>query len=100
MVQEPVTCQMSVQSDTRSNEHTVYSYCSRLSSHVQEAGIDAERLASYDRAIRSEPRFTAEQAPELLRDLSAYLVTLKAWPDSPLLLAGTYIVVDAASLQG
>ncbi|KAK9838302.1 hypothetical protein WJX81_003198 [Elliptochloris bilobata] len=45
---------------------------------LEEAGIDAARLASYDRAIRSEPRFTVEQAPGLLRDLSAYLVTLKA----------------------
>lgn len=44
---------------------------------TQEAGIDAARLASYDRAIRSEPRFSAEQAPGLVQDLSAYLVTLK-----------------------
>ena len=44
---------------------------------AQEAGIDAARLASYDRAIRSEPRFSSEQAPGLLHDLSAYLVTLK-----------------------
>ena len=44
---------------------------------AQEAGIDAARLASYDRAIRSEPHFSTEQAPGLLHDLSAYLVTLK-----------------------
>lgn len=94
-----MTCQMNMQSVTRSDGHTIFSNCSRLSSHVQEAGINAERLASYDRAIRSEPRFTAEQAPKLLRDLSAYLVTLKAWSDSSLLPAGTYIVVDAASMQ-
>jgi alpha-glucan,water dikinase len=41
------------------------------------AGISAERLASFDRAIRSEPHFNAQQVPRLRRDLTAYLRTLK-----------------------
>jgi hypothetical protein len=45
---------------------------------AQAAGIDAARLASYDRPIVSEPRFAAEQAPGLARDLTAYLATLRA----------------------
>jgi len=45
---------------------------------MQAAGIDAARLASYDRPIVSEPRFAPEQAPGLARDLTAYLATLRA----------------------
>ena len=43
----------------------------------QANGIDAARLASYDRAIREEPNFNAEQVEGLTRDLTAYLATLK-----------------------
>ena len=44
---------------------------------LQAAGIDGERLASYDRPIVSEPRVSVEQAPGLLRALEAYHITLK-----------------------
>ena len=43
----------------------------------QANGIDAARLASYDRAIRDEPSFKPEQVEGLTRDLTAYLSTLK-----------------------
>ena len=43
----------------------------------QAANITAERLASFDRPIRSTPHFKQEQAEGLLRDLTAYLQTLK-----------------------
>jgi hypothetical protein len=43
----------------------------------QASNITKRRLASFDRPIVSEPRFTAEQAPGLIRDLSEYLLTLK-----------------------
>ena len=43
------------------------------------AGINAERLASYDRPIRSStPTFSAEQVPGLTEDLIAYRRTLAA----------------------
>ncbi|KAG2427905.1 hypothetical protein HYH02_014507 [Chlamydomonas schloesseri] len=42
------------------------------------AGITAQRLASFDRAITSEPRFSGQQAAGLQRDLAAYLQTLQA----------------------
>ncbi|KAK9830544.1 hypothetical protein WJX72_012386 [[Myrmecia] bisecta] len=45
---------------------------------LQAANISKERLASFDRAIRSEPSFKKEQIPGLTRDLTAYLQTLKA----------------------
>ena len=48
---------------------------------VQASGIDAARLASYDRAIREEPSFKSEQVEGLTRDLTAYLTTLKVSPD-------------------
>ena len=44
---------------------------------LQASGIDAARLASYDRAIREEPSFKSEQVEGLTRDLTAYLTTLK-----------------------
>lgn len=43
----------------------------------QAANIGPERLASFDRPIKSEPNFKKEQTEGLLRDLQAYLVTLK-----------------------
>lgn len=45
---------------------------------LHDAGIDAQRLASYDRSITHEPCFTAEQASELRADLQGYLLTLTA----------------------
>eukprot|EP00192_Tetraselmis_astigmatica_P006552 CAMPEP_0117678226 /NCGR_PEP_ID=MMETSP0804-20121206/17184_1 /TAXON_ID=1074897 /ORGANISM="Tetraselmis astigmatica, Strain CCMP880" /LENGTH=797 /DNA_ID=CAMNT_0005487599 /DNA_START=119 /DNA_END=2509 /DNA_ORIENTATION=- len=47
-------------------------------STLKAANIDAARLASFDRSIRSEPSFSQEQAPGLTRDLEHYLHTLKA----------------------
>ncbi|KAJ9563988.1 hypothetical protein OSB04_009148 [Centaurea solstitialis] len=41
-------------------------------------GITKERLLSYDRAIRNEPKFTGDQKEGLLRDLGNYMRTLKA----------------------
>ncbi|PNH11039.1 Alpha-glucan water dikinase, chloroplastic [Tetrabaena socialis] len=45
---------------------------------LARANITAQRLASFDRAITSEPRFSGQQAEGLQRDLSAYMQTLKA----------------------
>ena len=42
----------------------------------QAANITKERLASYDRAIRSEPSFQPSQQQGLLTDLTNYLQTL------------------------
>ncbi|XP_031495400.1 alpha-glucan water dikinase 2 [Nymphaea colorata] len=41
-------------------------------------GITKQRLASYDRPIRSEPYFTSSSKDGLVRDLTSYLKTLKA----------------------
>ncbi|KAD2393750.1 hypothetical protein E3N88_40727 [Mikania micrantha] len=41
-------------------------------------GITKERLLSYDRAIRNEPKFSSDQKEGLLRDLGNYMRTLKA----------------------
>ncbi|KAL4574024.1 hypothetical protein LXL04_020846 [Taraxacum kok-saghyz] len=41
-------------------------------------GITKERLLSYDRAIRNEPKFRRDQKDSLLRDLGSYMRTLKA----------------------
>ncbi|KAI7742011.1 hypothetical protein M8C21_024078, partial [Ambrosia artemisiifolia] len=41
-------------------------------------GITKERLLSYDRAIRNEPKFSGDQKEGLLRDLGNYMRTLKA----------------------
>lgn len=41
-------------------------------------GVSKERLASYDRPIVSEPNLKPEQKEGLIRDLGAYLKTLKA----------------------
>eukprot|EP00798_Chlamydomonas_sp_ICE-L_P031140 gene31140-6280_t len=45
---------------------------------LQASNITPKRLASYDRAIRSEPKFSQSQVPGLTRDLLEYLVTLRA----------------------
>lgn len=45
---------------------------------MQAANITKERLASFDRPIKSEPAFKPEQRQGLLTDLSNYLQTLKA----------------------
>ncbi len=45
---------------------------------LQAADITKERLASFDRPIVSEPKFSEGQCPGLKRDLTAYLQTLKA----------------------
>lgn len=45
---------------------------------LRGAGIDAARLAAYDRSITQEPSFSTAQVPQLRRDLQAYLVTLCA----------------------
>jgi len=42
------------------------------------SGITRERLASFDRAIRSEPNFSQGQVSGLVEDLTNYLHTLKA----------------------
>ena len=47
-------------------------------STAQAANISEERLASFDRPIKSEPKFSKEQCPGLKKDLTAYLQTLKA----------------------
>ncbi|KAH9319028.1 hypothetical protein KI387_020797, partial [Taxus chinensis] len=41
-------------------------------------GVTKKRLASYDRQICSEPRFRSDQKEGLIRDLTAYMRTLKA----------------------
>ncbi len=45
---------------------------------LHASGIDKQRLASYDRAITQEPDLKPSQKEGLLRDLGAYLLTLKA----------------------
>ena len=45
---------------------------------LKEAGIDAKRLASFDRSIQAEPSFRQDQCQGLKRDLTEYLKTLKA----------------------
>jgi hypothetical protein len=45
---------------------------------LHAAGIDAARLASYDRKITHEPDFSSVRAASLRSDLEAYLVTLTA----------------------
>lgn len=45
---------------------------------LHAAGIDKQRLASFDRAITQEPDLKPSQKDGLLRDLGAYLLTLKA----------------------
>lgn len=44
---------------------------------LQAANITKERLASFDRPIKSEPSFKPDQREGLLTDLSNYLQTLK-----------------------
>jgi alpha-glucan,water dikinase len=46
--------------------------------HLHSNGIDAKRMASYDRKICSEPSFVRDQYEGLTRDLKEYLRTLKA----------------------
>ncbi|KAG1659718.1 hypothetical protein FOA52_012256, partial [Chlamydomonas sp. UWO 241] len=45
---------------------------------LHASGITAQRLASFDRSIKSEPKFEPSQVPGLLVDLRAYLSTLQA----------------------
>jgi hypothetical protein len=45
---------------------------------LQSNGIDAERLASYDRSITHEPDFAKTDTVQLRADLEAYLATLSA----------------------
>ena len=45
---------------------------------LQAANISKERLAGFDRPIRSKPKFTQQQCAGLKKDLTAYLQTLKA----------------------
>ncbi|XP_076893044.1 alpha-glucan water dikinase, chloroplastic-like [Bidens hawaiensis] len=45
---------------------------------LNKNGITKERLLSYDRAIRNEPKFSSGQKEGLLRDLGNYMRTLKA----------------------
>jgi hypothetical protein len=46
----------------------------------QANNITKERLASYDRPITSEPKFSKEQSKQLRQDLAEYLQTLKVCP--------------------
>ena len=52
---------------------------------LNEKGVTAQRMASFDRSIRSEPRFSRAQAPGLLRDLRAYLITLQVSKHPPVM---------------
>ncbi|KAK9863129.1 hypothetical protein WJX84_006375, partial [Apatococcus fuscideae] len=45
---------------------------------LSAGNVTKERMAGYDRAIRSEPRFEPSQKAGLIRDLTAYLRTLQA----------------------
>ncbi|XP_024543149.1 alpha-glucan water dikinase 1, chloroplastic [Selaginella moellendorffii] len=45
---------------------------------LNDNGVTKERLASYDRPIVSEPRLRRDQKDGLLRDLKAYMRSLKA----------------------
>lgn len=45
---------------------------------LEAEGVSRERLRSYDRPIVSEPALKPEQKEGLIRDLGAYLKTLKA----------------------
>lgn len=44
---------------------------------LNENGVTKERMLSYDRPVRSEPKFRADQKDVLIRDLTNYLRTLK-----------------------
>ena len=46
--------------------------------HLHDNGIDAARMAAYDRKICSNPSFNPDQYEGLTRDLKEYLRTLKA----------------------
>ncbi|KAG0553488.1 hypothetical protein KC19_12G015100 [Ceratodon purpureus] len=45
---------------------------------LNDNGVTKERMLSYDRPVRSEPKFKADQKDGLIRDLTHYLRTLKA----------------------
>ena len=45
--------------------------------YLQAGNVSKERMAGYDRAIRSEPKFEKSQQAGLIKDLSAYLQTLQ-----------------------
>ncbi|BDA43844.1 Alpha-glucan water dikinase, chloroplastic at C-terminar half [Coccomyxa sp. Obi] len=61
---------------------------------LEAANITKERLASFDRPIVSEPKFSQAQCPGLKRDLTAYLHTLKA------VHSGADLQAAAASVLG
>ena len=44
---------------------------------LNDNGVTKERMMSYDRPVRSEPTFKAEQKDRLIKDLTHYLRTLK-----------------------
>jgi alpha-glucan,water dikinase len=44
---------------------------------LNDSGVTKERMLSYDRPVRSEPKFKADQKDGLIRDLTHYLRTLK-----------------------
>ncbi|XP_057856016.1 alpha-glucan water dikinase, chloroplastic isoform X2 [Cryptomeria japonica] len=56
------------------NDFDIKFYWNTLNSN----GVTKERLASYDRQICSEPHFRRDQKEGLIRDLTAYMRTLKA----------------------
>jgi alpha-glucan,water dikinase len=45
---------------------------------LNDNGVTKERMLSYDRPVRSEPKFREDQKDALIRDLTNYLRTLKA----------------------
>jgi hypothetical protein len=45
---------------------------------LAQRGVDAARLASYDRPITHAPSFSPQHAATLRPDLAAYLTTLRA----------------------
>nr|XP_043613595.1 alpha-glucan water dikinase, chloroplastic-like [Erigeron canadensis]XP_043613596.1 alpha-glucan water dikinase, chloroplastic-like [Erigeron canadensis]XP_043613597.1 alpha-glucan water dikinase, chloroplastic-like [Erigeron canadensis] len=67
-----VICQALI--DYIKNDFDISVYWNTLNTN----GITKERLLSYDRAIRNEPKFRGDQKESLLRDLGNYMRTLKA----------------------
>lgn len=66
LIQEPVCCVLPIACCVAKGDML-----------VQAANITKERLASFDRPIKSEPAFKPDQRDGLLADLSNYLQTLK-----------------------
>lgn len=46
---------------------------------LNDNGVTKERMLSYDRPVRSEPKFREDQKDALIRDLTNYLRTLKVF---------------------